>query len=405
MAGNGFLLLRQIHVDSMAARVYDRQRRVVQYAPTDASSPIRRESSKLGSDSCRICAPNLCSESMPMNSYSFALMLLTGLVFHSGCTSISEGDSAPGSSVFICDDGREIPYNAVCDGNVDCANGGDEDDCGAEPIDPRFDCPTDLPSPGERFVRISSGTFTMGSPPEELGRAANIEREAQRTVTLTRDFWLQSREVTQGEYASLMGNNPAFNSDCGSNCPVERVTWFHAVAYANALSASQGLPPCYDAEGNVVGGETVYDCCGYRLPTEAEWEYAARAGTTTATYGGDLTDISCNDRTLEPEFGPGIAWFCGNARDQTHAVGQKAPNGWGLYDMLGNVWEWTQDWYTDIPLASTDPWGPETGWNRVARGGAYNSGARHARAASRDQSDPGGRGFTRGFRLARTVAP
>ena len=248
------------------------------------------------------------------------------------------------------------------------------------------------------FVRIEPGTFTMGSPDGEPGC---VDNETQHAVTLTGAFLLQATEVPQGEYATLMGTNPSRFADCGAECPVESVSWYDAVAYANALSASEGLAPCYDASGHVVGGATVYECVGYRLPTESEWEYAARAGSTTATYGGDL-DGDTRSCDAQPSL-DSIAWYCGNAGGETRPVGGKAPNAWGLYDMLGNVRERTSDWYDDYPGAETDPVGPSTGSYRVVRGGHWNNSAGSARAACRGIDGPDDRSSTGGFRLARSL--
>ena len=260
------------------------------------------------------------------------------------------------------------------------------------------------------FVRIEAGTFTMGSPSGELGRFSN---EAQHSVTLTRAFYLQATEVTQEQWQSLMGNNPSNRGGCPT-CPVERVNWWEAVAYANALSASEGLPACYTLTGcgavtpgndmecsgvtvTAAGGDP-YACTGYRLPTESEWEYAARAGTTTATYAGNLTATDCSDTTLLP-----IAWFCGNSGNQTQPVGGKVANAWGLYDMLGNVWEWTWDRYATYPSTATDPTGATGGSDRVGRGGSRGYNALGTRAADRGSSTPGGRFSDLGFRPARTA--
>jgi formylglycine-generating enzyme required for sulfatase activity len=138
------------------------------------------------------------------------------------------------------------------------------------------------------------------------------------------------------------------------------------------------------------------------LPTEAEWEYAARAGTTGGTYNGTstLTDCTMPNTVLDP-----IAWFCGNASSTTHEVGTRDPNPWGLYDMLGNVYEWCHDWYVEGlgTGAVTDPWGPVTGSYRVSRGGSWSYDARYARAAYRHDRDPGNRFYYIGFRLARSL--
>lgn len=262
-----------------------------------------------------------------------------------------------------------------------------------------------------REVLIPAGTFTMGSPASELGRYAD---ETQHSVTLTRSFYLQTTEVTEGQWAARMGNDPSSDA-CGADCPVETVNWWEALAYANALSTSEGLAVCYTLEGcsgaapgegmacaavsvNAPGGDP-YRCAGYRLPTEAEWEYAYRAGTSTAFYNGDITDTSCGDPKLDL-----IGWYCGNSGSEKHPVAQKASNAWGLYDMSGNVWEWCWDRLADYPSGSAiDPHGPEQGSDRVVRGGSWSGDAFVARAAFRYFVDPGGRGDVLGFRLARSA--
>jgi formylglycine-generating enzyme required for sulfatase activity len=240
------------------------------------------------------------------------------------------------------------------------------------------------------FVRIEPGTFTMGSPDSEEGRYED-NREVEHRVTLTRAFWLGRTEVTQAQWKVVMGTNPSSFSACGPECPVETVSWDDAVAYLNKLSDREGLERCY---GTTFKG---LDCRGYRLPTEAEWEYAARAGSTGARYG-----------ELEA-----IAWYAGNTGpwpefenrlwSPTRQVGLKAPNRWGLHDMLGNVWEWTGDWFGDYVGSSTDPVGPDSGKYRVRRGGGYDVYARNLRAAVRAASSPDPGGADIGFRAARTI--
>jgi formylglycine-generating enzyme required for sulfatase activity len=245
----------------------------------------------------------------------------------------------------------------------------------------------------------------MGSPESEPGRLAS---EEEHEVTLTRWFEIMETEVTQEQFEALMAYNPSNFTSCGSNCPVEQVSWSEAAAYANAMSADAGLAECYSCSGSgdsmtctpSRAFETPYDCPGYRLPTEAEWEYAARAGTTEATYNGTSTLIECEspNEVLDP-----IAWFCGNSSDTTHPAGDKTPNDWGLYDMLGNVFEFVHDWYGEYIGDETDPWGPDTGTNRVERGGSWVHYASHARSAFRIGFDPGSRTYSLGIRLARTL--
>jgi formylglycine-generating enzyme required for sulfatase activity len=228
--------------------------------------------------------------------------------------------------------------------------------------DLRFPCIIDNDCPGAKCVdgfcqnlhsevKISAGSFTMGSPSSELGRRDH--EGPQRTVTLTRSFVIGKYEVTQGEFQALMGYNPSYFSSCGANCPVENVSWHEAVAYMNALSKSRGLETCFDCTGSgssvncavksQYSGQNYYNCKGYRLSTEAEWEFAYRAGTSTAFYNGDITKTGCD---VDPNLDK-IGWYCGNAGDKTHPVGGKQANAWGLHDMAGNVWEWVYDWYQD----------------------------------------------------------
>ena len=230
------------------------------------------------------------------------------------------------------------------------------------------------------YVRINPGRFEMGSPADEELRYDN---ETQHEVVLTRAFLMKTTEVTQAEWSSVMGTNPSAHSGC-SNCPVEQVSWDDAVEYLNELSSRDGLQACYSGDGIFSG----LDCTGYRLPTEAEWEYAARATTRGPGYG-DLDEV---------------AWYDENSGFETHPTGTKAKNAWGLYDMIGNVWEWTGDWYSEYPSGKvTDPAGPPSGGDRVSRGGGWRNVARNARSANRGDYAPGRRSDYLGFRAVRTV--
>ena len=278
--------------------------------------------------------------------------------------------------------------------------------------DASADTTSDLCPPG--FVLIEANEYDMGSLGGEDGRDPD---EALHTVNLTLDFCLQAKELTQGEWTALGFPNPSSFPDC-DECPVETLNWYEAIAYANAISSAMRLDPCYDVSestgtpgagcGDVdlvcAGGFTYTsveltsnDCTGFRLPTEAEWELAIRAGTSTAWYCGD--NSSC---TTE------IAWHLLNSDSRTHAAGTLDANDWGLYDMSGNVWEWVWDRYGEEYYESSpsdDPQGPESGDNRVARGGAFNVDCEfHCRSANRESQDPVTRSHNVGFRLAKTVA-
>jgi formylglycine-generating enzyme required for sulfatase activity len=263
------------------------------------------------------------------------------------------------------------------------------------------------------WMPIFCGTFTMGSPATEPCRSTD---ETEHRVTLTRPFEMQTTEVTQQQFKSVMGYLPA-PYGCPS-CPVEHVDWHQAAAYCNALSNLAGRAGCYDCatSGNLMCAEkaiyrgpsgTIYSCPGYRLPTEAEWECAYRAGTTMPYYSGPMPQAPCSAPCTQVTTAGQIGWYCANSQSKTHPVQDKSANGWGLYDMAGNVWEWCHDAYDPSlgTTAVTDPVGQSTPGtpDGVLRGGAFNSSGEDLRAAARlgsPRSDP--RPDT-GFRCARSL--
>ncbi|HET6494179.1 MAG TPA: SUMF1/EgtB/PvdO family nonheme iron enzyme [Thermoleophilia bacterium] len=220
------------------------------------------------------------------------------------------------------------------------------------------------------LIYVKPGRFTMGSPASEAGRDND---EAQHNVTITRGFYLGRYEVTQAQYQAVMGANPSKWKE--PNRPVEQVMWNEATEFCNRLSQRAGKQ--------------------VRLPTEAEWEYACRAGSTTRFCFGD------SDGGLGE-----YAWFSGNSGHQTHAVGGRKPNAWGLHDMHGNVWEWCADWYGNYGGDATDPTGPASGGGRVLRGGSWYRSAQDCRSAFRNRLHPAYRDYGFGFRVAvSAVAP
>ena len=262
------------------------------------------------------------------------------------------------------------------------------------------------------MVRINGGTFTMGSPANERGR---YDDEIQHQVTVS-SFYMGKYQVTQKEYREVMGVNPSVFK--GDNLPVENVTWFDAVEYCNKLSQKEGLTPVYTitgrtpAAGYPITAATVtanWNNNGYRLPTEAEWEYACRAGTTTRYWSGnDETSLAGKanvaDLTLKEIFGDDLEYWV-NIRDGfagTSPVGSFSANPWGLYDMHGNVFEWCWDWYGYYANeAQINPRGAVSGVCRVIRGGSWSYDGQYLRSAYRGVDDPDGRDDGLGFRLVR----
>jgi formylglycine-generating enzyme required for sulfatase activity len=234
------------------------------------------------------------------------------------------------------------------------------------------------------FCWIPPGEFMMGSPTTEDGRQ---DHEAQVKVTLSKGFWLGKYEVTQAQWVALVGENPS--SFKGDRLPVEQVTWTEARDWCADLNVNEG------SEDDPAGGWR------YGLPTEAQWEYAARAGTSTGLNSGK--ELSSEDRTCRNL--DEVGWYWGNSGQRTHPVGQKKPNAWGLHDMHGNVFEWCGDWYGDTLPGGVDPKGAASGSFRVLRGGSWVSNAGNCRVADRDSYFPSLTSLSIGFRVARSSVP
>jgi formylglycine-generating enzyme required for sulfatase activity len=282
------------------------------------------------------------------------------------------------------------------------------------------------------FAYVGPVTFTMGSPATELGRRSD---ETQHQVTLMRGVYVQTTEVTNQQYMELAqwaydhGYATATSASLSDNLdgsteilkylgtgdyemtfsagvfscinpthPVKYVTWYGSVAYCDWLSLQQGLPRAYDHGTWQCNGGSPHTAVGYRLPTEAEWEYACRGGSTTAFANGAITQLGCD---LDPNLDP-MGWYCGNAGGWTHPVAQKTPNAWGLYDMHGNEWEWSNDWYGTYGGTVTDPVGPGAGSDRVIRGGDWLNYALGCRSAFRYSYLPSYAYYSLGFRPVRS---
>jgi len=275
---------------------------------------------------------------------------------------------------------------------------------------------------GMQFNELPAGSFTMGSPLGEPDRSSN---EVEHTVALTQAFGMQVTEVTNAQWNDVIvdaafGINPSSSHPGDNNYPVERVTWYDAVFFANRLSLDEGRSTCYIFSGiSGTAGSTLSittvtqnaSCTGYRLPTEAEWEYAARAGTTTAYanpigfdaadtetgsgFNGNLHAMGWYSYNREMENGSAVPTY----GDGTKPVAKKQANAWGLYDMHGNVYEWNWDWLAAYTGNATNPTGPASGSLRVIRGGSWGLSASNSRSANRNFSSPSLRFSDLGFRL------
>jgi formylglycine-generating enzyme required for sulfatase activity len=285
------------------------------------------------------------------------------------------------------------------------------------------------------FVYVGPGTFIMGSPTTEPGRSTS---ETQHQVTLTHGIYVQTTEVTNQQYMEMaqwaydhgyvtatsaylrdnLDGSTAVLKTLGTgsleisfsagvfSCinpdhPVKYVTWYGSVAYCDWLSLQQGLPRAYGHSTWQCNGGNPYTAAGHRLPTEAEWEYACRADSTTAFANGPITyTSSCT--LIDPNLDL-MGWYCGNAGSWTHPVAQKTPNARGLYDMHGNLWEWCNDWYALYGGTVTDPVGPGTGSSRVFRGGYWFLNASYCRSAYRGLFSPDYAFYYFGFRPVRSA--
>lgn len=251
------------------------------------------------------------------------------------------------------------------------------------------------------MVYLAGGSFRMGGDTTVVESFA-AAGSAEHLVTISA-FLMDSTEVTQRHWVALMGSNPSGNGGC-MDCPVEGVTWFDAILFCNARSRSEGLDTVYtwsgpvSKDGRIVGMGSVKENrrrSGYRLPSEAEWEYAARAGAEGMWSWG-------NDSSETVKYG----WVGANAQGHTHPVAKLAPTGDGLYDMQGNVWEWTSDWIAAYSsVAQVDPAGPATGVVRVFRGGCINEKSSYPKNGDREGNTPDHYSAVLGFRCARSLVP
>ena len=249
-----------------------------------------------------------------------------------------------------------------------------------------------------KMVPIQAGTFRLGSHSGESGRYRDEGPENQ--VTISRDFYMGVTEVTQGQWKNVMGSNPSYFSRCGDDCPVEQVSWHDSVKFCNKLSEREGLKPAYRISGESVTWDKSAD--GYRLPTEAEWEYACRAGSKTRYSWGD------EDPVCEPGRKNGARFDDNQKCDDIGPAPVKtySSNAWGLYDMHGNVWEWCWDWYGGYPSNPlTDPAGAAWSSTRIFRGGSWDYYAGFCRSACRYSDVPGTRDIYIGLRLLRPINP
>jgi formylglycine-generating enzyme required for sulfatase activity len=319
-------------------------------------------------------------------SYTFA-WTVDGVPFADTATTTEAGDTVPAASTLADEE-----WTCTVTPNDGDGDGASVD---ASVVIEAASVPEYVAAHGGTMIKIDAQTFEMGCT---AGMSScGTDESPVHDVTLTNDFYIGETEVTQGEYEAMMGTNPSHFSSCGSDCPVEYVSWHESAAFANAVSDSEVFEQCYTCTGS--GGSTScsiavdpYTCGGYRLPTEAEWEAAARCGEDTLYAGSTVIGD--------------VAWYFGNSGDTTHAVATKAPNACGLYDMSGNIYELSQDWYNGDYYESwpvTDPSGATSGVARVMRGGSFGSGAPpYTGVADRNGFHPDYRDRGLGLRLVRT---
>jgi len=372
---------------------------------------------------------------------ALVLVLLSGNSSACSCEEKSEGTHDSGTGVL---DTSDVDTDIDSDSDTDTDTDADTDS-DTNPVDPEID-----------WVEVPAGSFTFGSPIGTPCRGPGTEKEIP--VTLTRGFLMSRYEITQRQWKALGFPLPHRAIDC-DDCPITYINTPEAMAWCNALSAFEGLEECYDLSsctGDIGGGcpdgdfyemgcqfkqgveplelidglyvcadpvrlyESMYDCTGFRLPTGPEWEYTAKAGTTTNTYNGDITedhDSTCADEPILND----IAWYCqntggadGSHADQIREIGLKQPNPWGLCDMLGNAREWVDyvttggglDWaYGGTGEMLVDPVGPteEDDARGDARGESFNSDPCVVRAAWQSGDPRVARGAAYGFRPVRTL--